>query len=116
MFRAHVLIVRRAKIVLHSLWYHHAYRWLSRAQIERGLDGMHSIQPSLNLYNTIFALLTMSTCARNMQRLENKLIIKFSASIWLIFINKFKENNSQDFKINASNRLSMKERRPLCHN
>ena len=43
MFRAHVLIVRRAKIVLYSLWYHHTYRWLSRAQIERGLDGMHGI-------------------------------------------------------------------------
>ena len=26
MFRAHVLIVRRAKIVLYSLWYHHTYR------------------------------------------------------------------------------------------
>ena len=37
MFRAHVLIVRRAKIVLYSLWYHHTYRWPSRAQIERGL-------------------------------------------------------------------------------
>jgi len=37
MFRAHVLIVRRAKIVLYSLWCHHTYRWLSRAQIERGL-------------------------------------------------------------------------------
>ena len=24
-----------AKIVLHSLWYHHTYRWPSRAQIER---------------------------------------------------------------------------------
>ena len=38
MFRAHVLIVRRAKIVLYSLWYHHtetsewSYRWLSRAR------------------------------------------------------------------------------------
>ena len=41
MFRAHVFIVRRAKIVLYILWYHHTYRWLSRAQIERGLDGMH---------------------------------------------------------------------------
>ena len=38
MFRAHVLIVRRAKIVLYSLWYHHTYRWLSGAQIERGLN------------------------------------------------------------------------------
>jgi len=37
MFRAHVLIVRRAKILLYSLWYHHIYRWLYRAQIEKGL-------------------------------------------------------------------------------
>ena len=27
MFRAHVLIIRRSK--LHSLWYHHTYRWPS---------------------------------------------------------------------------------------
>jgi len=26
MFRAHVLIIRRTKIALHSLWYHHTYR------------------------------------------------------------------------------------------
>ena len=31
MFRAHVLIVTRANIVLDSLWYHHTYRWLSGA-------------------------------------------------------------------------------------
>ena len=31
MFQAHVLIVRRAKIVLYSLWYHHTYRWPTRA-------------------------------------------------------------------------------------
>ena len=36
MFRAHVLIVRRVKIVLYSLWYHHTYRWPSGTQIERG--------------------------------------------------------------------------------
>ena len=36
MFRAHVLIARRAQIVLYSIWYHHTYRWPSRAQIERG--------------------------------------------------------------------------------
>jgi len=24
------------KIALHSLWYHHTYRWPSRAQVERG--------------------------------------------------------------------------------
>jgi len=43
MFRAHVLVVRRTKIVVYSLWYQHTYRWLSRAQIERGLDVFHSI-------------------------------------------------------------------------
>ena len=98
---------QEGKIVLYSLWYHHTYRWPSRAQIER----LRSIQSSLNLctgrppigmmipetvlYN--FALLTMSTCARNMWRLEiNIHIIKFSASSWLILINKqyFVNHNS----------------------
>jgi len=35
MFRVHVLIVRRTKIVLYSPWYQHTYRWPSCAQIER---------------------------------------------------------------------------------
>jgi len=29
---------QEVKIVLHSLWYHHTYRWPSRAQVERGLQ------------------------------------------------------------------------------
>jgi len=29
---------QEVKIVLYSLWYHHTYRWLSRAQVERGLS------------------------------------------------------------------------------
>ena len=40
---------QEVKIVLYSLWYHHTYRWPSDAQVERGLDGMHSNQSSLNL-------------------------------------------------------------------
>jgi len=28
---------QEVKIALHSLWYHHAYRWPSRAQVERAL-------------------------------------------------------------------------------
>jgi len=28
---------QEVKIALHSLWYHHTYRWPSRAQVERGL-------------------------------------------------------------------------------
>jgi len=32
MFEHYVLIIRRAKIVLYSIWYHHTYRWPSRAR------------------------------------------------------------------------------------
>ena len=28
---------QEVKIALHSLWYHHTYRWPSRAQVERGV-------------------------------------------------------------------------------
>ena len=28
---------QEAKIVLYNLWYHHTYRWPSRAQVQRGL-------------------------------------------------------------------------------
>ena len=46
MYRAPCAHRQEAKIVLYSLWYHHTYRWPSGAQVERGLDGMHSIQSS----------------------------------------------------------------------
>jgi len=29
---------QEVKIALHSLWYHHTYRWPSRSQVERGLQ------------------------------------------------------------------------------
>ena len=29
---------QEAKIVLYNLWYHHTYRWPSRARIETGLS------------------------------------------------------------------------------
>jgi len=32
---------QEVKIALHSLWYHHTYRWPSRAQVERGLSQLH---------------------------------------------------------------------------
>jgi hypothetical protein len=67
MFRAHVFIVRRAKIVLYTLWYYHTYRWPSRAQI----DDEHM-------------------CLKHVEAL-NKLIIKFSASSWLILRNLYNE-------------------------
>jgi len=49
---------QEVKIALHSLWYHHIYRWPSRAQVERGLS-----QP-VHEMTTCFDLLMMSTCAR----------------------------------------------------
>ena len=63
MFRAHVLIVRRAKIVLYSLWYH-TYRCDEHM------------------------------CSKHVEA-WNKLIIKFSASSWLILINKYIEMHGQ---------------------
>jgi len=37
MFRAQCAHYQEVKIVLYSIWYHHTSRWLSRAQVERGL-------------------------------------------------------------------------------
>jgi len=37
MFRATYAYHQEVKIALHSLWYHHTYRWLSGVQVERGL-------------------------------------------------------------------------------
>jgi len=54
---------QEVRIALHSLWYHHTYRWPSRAQVERGLH----------------------TCSKHVEA-WNELIVKqkFCASIWLI--------------------------------
>ena len=68
---------QEAKILLISLWYHHTYKWLYRAQAERGLDGMPVLSQPVHGTATYrcddtrgcivhFALLTMSTCARIM--------------------------------------------------
>ena len=35
MFRARCAHRQDVKIVLYNLWYHHTYRWPSRAQVER---------------------------------------------------------------------------------
>jgi len=37
MFRALCGHHQEAKTVLYSIWYRHTYRWLSGAQVERGL-------------------------------------------------------------------------------
>jgi len=43
MFRAPCAHRQEAKIVLYSIWYHHIYRWPSRAQVERRLVGMQPV-------------------------------------------------------------------------
>ena len=85
MFRAHVLIVRRAKIVLYSLWYHHTYRWPSRAQIEI-MPPIGVMIPETVYYN--FWLPDNEHICSKHVKAWNELIIKFSSSSWLIFGNK----------------------------
>ena len=71
MFRAHVLIVRRAKIVLYSLWYHHT----ETSEWSKITDDEHMWSKHVEAWN--------------------KLIIKFSASSWLILRNKYIEMHGQ---------------------
>ena len=48
MFRAPCAYHQEVKIALHSLWYHHTYRWPSRTQIERGLAQPVLSQPQMH--------------------------------------------------------------------
>jgi hypothetical protein len=40
MFRTLFAHHQAVKIVLHSIWYHHTYRWLSGAQVCTGLQSV----------------------------------------------------------------------------
>jgi len=42
MFRALCTHHQEVKIVLYSIWYHHTCRWPSGAQVESGLEAVHS--------------------------------------------------------------------------
>jgi len=65
---------QEVKIALHSLWYHHTYRWPSRAQVERGRKSSLNLctrRPPIGVMipeavKCNFDLLMMSTFARNM--------------------------------------------------
>ena len=100
MFRAHVLIVRRAKIVLYSLWYHHTYRWPSHAQIERGLSQSAHGTATYRCDDTRDCIIQFCPpddehmCSKHVEA-WNKIIIKFSASSWLILENKYTQMHSQ---------------------
>jgi len=53
------------KIILYSLWYHHTYRWPSRAQVERGNIKILNIIKSITVFpyeaSTSYVLLNLST-------------------------------------------------------
>ena len=58
MFRAPYAHRREVKIVLYSLRYHFTYRWPSRAQVQRGLVGMHEINLLLNKFRSSSWIIT----------------------------------------------------------
>ena len=73
---------QEAKIVLYSLWYHHTYRWPSRAQVCTG-------RPPTECDDTRGCIVQFwppddeHMWSKHVEA-WNKLIIKFSASSWLI--------------------------------
>ena len=97
--------LQEVKIVLYSLWYHHTYRWLSGAQVESGLSqpvhGTAGAQVESGLSQPVHGTATYRCdytrdcivqfwlpddehmCSKHVD-VWNKLIIKFSASSWLI--------------------------------
>ena len=99
MFRAHVLIVRRAKIVLYSHWYHHTYRWPSRAQVlSQSVHGTATYR-----YDTRDCIIQFwppddeHLCSKH-EEAWNKFIIKFSAPNCLILKNKYNYVSSAHLK------------------
>ena len=89
MFRAHVLIVRRVKIVLYSLWYRNTYKWPSGAQsVHRTATYRWD-----DTRDCIVQFCPPDDDHMFSKHVEawNKRIIKFSASSWLILRNKYIE-------------------------
>ena len=78
----HMCLSSGRQNVLYSLWYHHTYRWPSRAQIERGCIVQFWPPDDKHM------------CSKHVEA-WNKLIIKFSASSWFILINKYIQMHGQ---------------------
>ena len=80
------------QIALHSLWYHHTYRWPSRAPVTRRPPTVLMIPEAVECY---FDLLMISTCARNMYWHEINLLKNKNSCIklvsywdkWFIYVN-----------------------------
>jgi len=76
------------KIAVHSLWYHHTYRWPSRAQVERGFSQpVHTYRcdDTRGCVMQFWLPDDEHMCSKHVEA-RNKLIVKqtFCASIWLI--------------------------------
>ena len=73
---------QEAKIVLYSLWYPHTYRWSSRAQVVHG-TATYRCEDTRDCIVQFWPPDDEYLCSKHVQA-WNKLIIKFSASSWLI--------------------------------
>ena len=81
---------QEAKIVLYNLWYHHTYRWPSRAQVERGVFSQPVHGTATYMCDDTRGCIVQfwppddeHVCSKHVEA-WNKLIIKFSVSSWLI--------------------------------
>ena len=75
---------QEVKIALHSLWYHHTYRWPSSVLCVDDRLVRRSICSCIAVGHLHFDLLMMSTYARNTYRHEIKLIVEQILCIKLV--------------------------------
>jgi hypothetical protein len=104
---------REVKIALHSLWYHHTYRWPSHAQVGRGLSQPVRETATYRCDDTRGCVMQFwppddeHLCSKHVEA-WNKLIVKqkFCASGWLITemnilrctVSKTSHNHRRQFK------------------
>ena len=78
---------QEVKIALHSLWYHHTYRWPSRAQVERAVHetATYRCDDTRGCVTQFWPPDDDHVCSKHVEA-WNKLIVKqkFCASSWLI--------------------------------
>ena len=73
---------QEAKIVLHSLWYHHTYRLPSSAQVVHG-TATYRCDDTRDCVVQFWPPDDEHLCSKYVEA-WNKLVIKFTASSWLI--------------------------------
>jgi len=56
---------QEVKIALHSLWYHHNYKWPFRAQVERGLKYSFEFLPFFPLFSLFFQNISFLNFLKN---------------------------------------------------